>query len=817
MNAIYDTLNDKQQEAVFHTDGPLLILAGAGSGKTRALTHRIAYLIEEKKVAPWNILAITFTNKAAGEMRERVNTLVTCGAEKVWVSTFHSLCVRILRREAERIGYDRNFSIYDADDQKALVRQIIRQMNLDPKKYPEKRVISVISRHKDELKTPQDYEREAIGDAEETRLAGIYREYQTQLFRNNAFDFDDLIMKTVEILRDFEEAREYWSGRFRYILVDEYQDTNAAQFHLVQKQGGPVKNLCVVGDDDQSIYKFRGANIQNILNFETYFPDAAVIKLEQNYRSTQNILDVANEVIRHNEGRTDKRLWTANGKGNKVRYRVYSSGYQEADEVIDEIRKLCRKDLHYQDCAILYRTNAQSRLFEEACVRTGIPYRLVGGINFYQRKEIKDILAYLKTVDNAQDDLAVQRIVNLPRRGIGQATVNKAMTFALANDLPLFDAMERADRIPGMGKAAMRLRPFVELIHSYREKEEMGISIAELIEEILDSSGYNAALDEEEDPAEAEARRANLNELIAKAADYEKGTEETSLSGFLEDVSLVADIDTMDESEDRVTLMTLHGAKGLEFPRVYMVGMEDGLFPGSMVIRTGRTEDMEEERRLFYVGVTRAMYDLTLTGAVTRRLGNADHSNRSSRFLTEIPAELLDMGDDESRMIRYEEMALEHYGDEPEDSISPDVYRLRRNLYRDHYDEEQADRYARGEASRDEENGASSNSFRRSGAAQAEGSRPPRASHGRPRSGVEGGFGSLSAGNSIYLGSQMVRPEEGPDYRVGDRVKHRKFGEGTVQEITEQPRDYEVTVDFDRFGVKKMYATFAKLERISEE
>ena len=435
MNEIYDTLNPMQREAVFTTDGPLLILAGAGSGKTRALTHRIAYLIEEKGVAPWNILAITFTNKAAGEMRDRVNALVETGAQSIWVSTFHSLCVRILRRDAESLGYDRNFTIYDSDDQKTLVRQVMKKLELDSKLYRDRAIMSVISANKNELISPEEYAVQVSGEYRKMRMAEAYQEYQDQLRRSNAFDFDDLIMKTVELLQNNGEIRERYQDRFRYILVDEYQDTNTAQFRLLSLLTGKDKNLCVVGDDDQSIYKFRGANIGNILNFEQIYPEAKVIKLEQNYRSTSHILEVANEVISHNEGRKDKGLWTENEEGEPVHYARYETAYDEAEAVIRQVVRARDRGIGLGECAVLYRTNAQSRILEEKCIQHNVPYRLIGGVNFYQRKEIKDILAYLKTVDNGRDDLAVQRIINVPKRGIGNTTIGKVMLYASANDL----------------------------------------------------------------------------------------------------------------------------------------------------------------------------------------------------------------------------------------------------------------------------------------------------------------------------------------------------------------------------------------------
>ena len=760
MNNIYDTLNPMQKEAVFTTDGPLLVLAGAGSGKTRALTHRIAYLIEEKGVRPWNILAITFTNKAAGEMRERVDALVSQGAESIWVSTFHSMCVRILRRDAEYIGFDRNFTIYDSDDQKTLMRQIMKKLELDPKMYRERTILNVVSSCKNELVTAEEFSVQVSGDYRKMRMAEAYTEYQEQLRRSNAFDFDDLIMKNVELLQSSAEVRERYQDRFRYIMVDEYQDTNTAQFRLISLLAGMHKNLCVVGDDDQSIYKFRGANIGNILNFEQIYPQARVIKLEQNYRSTQNILDVANAVICNNEGRKEKALWTANEGGEPVRYAQYETAQDEAGAVIRDINRAHAKGLAYKDCAVLYRTNAQSRLLEEKCVQYNIPYRLIGGVNFYQRKEIKDILAYLKTIDNGRDDLAVQRIINVPKRGIGASSIGKVMMYAMANDLSFLEALSRAERIPGLGRAAAKINGFVHLIEVYRGKLDYKMSVSELIRDILDTSGYDQELAKDDETEEA-ARRENLEELFNKAVDYESRAEEPSLSGFLEEVALVAEVDNLDPQEDRITLMTLHGAKGLEFTKVYLSGMEDGLFPGSMSVNSDDPGDLEEERRLFYVGVTRAKRELTLTGARMRMVNGENRYSRRSRFVDEIPPDLL-----------------------------ADGRRTR------------AGTDFSGRTERTGEGPGAAGALHTTGV-------PP--TYKAPQF---GGFGKLNEQGAALGKTFTVTKEEHLAYQAGDRVRHRKFGEGTVREITEQKRDFEVSVEFDNFGLKRMYASFAKLEKI---
>jgi len=637
--SIYDTLNSMQKEAVLQTEGPLLVLAGAGSGKTRVLTHRIAYLIEEKGVNPWNILAITFTNKAAGEMRERVDRLVGFGADSIWVSTFHSSCVRILRRHIESLGYTTNFTIYDSDDQKTLMRHVLKKLDIDPKVYKDRAMLGLISTAKNELISAAEFELNASGDFRQKKAASVYKEYQSELKKNNALDFDDLIMKTVELFQNNPEVLNYYQERFRYIMVDEYQDTNTAQFRLISLLAGKYKNLCVVGDDDQSIYKFRGANIENILNFEKSYSGAKVIKLEQNYRSSQNILQAANEVIRHNRGRKDKTLWTSNEEGPMVQFKQFENATEEADAIV---RDILNSSSDYQDCAVLYRTNAQSRLIEEKCLQHNVPYRMVGGVNFYQRKEIKDILAYLKTIANGRDDLSVLRVINVPKRGIGATSIGKVQAFASERGMGIYDAFCRAKAVPGLGKTADKVLGFTEKIEDFRDRlTEETYSIHELIEDILDETGYQKEL-EAEGEIEYQTRLENIEELINKAVSFEGEHEQPQLSEFLEEVALVADIDRMDESENRVTLMTLHSAKGLEFPRVYLSGMEDGLFPSMMSISSDNKEDVEEERRLCYVGITRAQKFLMMTGARQRMVNGETRYSKISRFVEEIPAELLD-------------------------------------------------------------------------------------------------------------------------------------------------------------------------------
>ena len=758
--SIYESLNPMQREAVLSTEGPLLVLAGAGSGKTRVLTHRVAYLIEEMGVAPWNIMAITFTNKAAGEMRERVDRLVSHGAEAVWVSTFHSSCVRILRRHIQYLGFDTDFSIYDTDDQKTVMKQVIKALELDPKQYRERALLSQISAAKDQLISPEEFELNAAGDYRLRQTARIYREYQNQLKKNNALDFDDLIVKAVELLEESREVREYYQERFKYVMVDEYQDTNYAQFKLVSLLAGKYRNLCVVGDDDQSIYRFRGADIKNILSFEETFPGAKVVRLEQNYRSTGHILHVANEVIRHNEGRKEKKLWTENGEGEKVRFRQYDQAYEEADGVVKEIRD---GGWDYKDCAVLYRTNAQSRLLEEKCLLYNIPYRLVGGVNFYQRREIKDILSYLKTIANGRDDLAVMRIINVPKRGIGAASVNRAEIFASANGYSMYSALARVKAIPGMGRAAGKIQEFVDLIEDFREKlSAREYDLAGLIEDVLERSGYRASL-EEEGEVEAQTRLENIEELVNKAAAYEAAAEEPSLGAFLEEVALVADVDAMEDTDDRVTLMTLHSAKGLEFDNVWMCGMEDGLFPSMMAINSeDPVSAIEEERRLCYVGITRARKRLTLTAARQRMVNGETRWHKISRFVDEIPEEELEASRLESKNFG-RTISLDD-GDMPWNRPARPAG---------------VSTFGRGE-----------NAYASRTAAFSQGTAPA--------------FGKAFT----------VAKADRLDYEVGDRVRHIKFGDGTVKEIKDGGKDYEVTVEFDTMGQKRMFASFAKLKKL---
>lgn len=747
--SIYDKLNEQQKEGVFTTEGAVLILAGAGSGKTGVLTHRIAHLIDDLGVNSYNILAITFTNKAAKEMKERVDRLVGMGADSAWIMTFHAACVRILRRYICRIGYDNNFTIYDTDDQKSVIKDILKRKNLDPKQYKDRTILSVISNAKDNLISPDDMYQSSGGNYNTMKTAEIYREYQEQLKKNNAVDFDDIIGLTVKLFNEDKEVLRYYQERFRYIMVDEYQDTNRAQFNLIRLLAGGHGNLCVVGDDDQSIYKFRGADINNILDFEKYFNDAKIIKLEQNYRSTQKILDVANEVIKNNAGRKDKRLWTSVKDGTKVIFNVYENGYEEARGIAEDI---AHRHLHdrkdYSDFAILYRTNAQSRSLEEKLIEKNIPYRIYGGINFYARREIKDILAYLKTIDNARDDLAVKRILNVPKRGIGATSVAKVDDYAYENDITFYVALRQAKEVPGLQRAVSKVEGFVTQIEILKSKSQY-IGVGKLIEEIIETVGYSDYIDaESESDEQATERRQNIDELISKAVQYEETVDEPSLSGFLEEVALVADIDNLDENNDMVSLMTIHSAKGLEFPIVYLAGMEDGLFPSYMSISTGDESDIEEERRLCYVGITRAKETLIMSAARMRTVRGETQMNRTSRFVREIPKELLA---ESAQMLKKNSEFSSITG---KDHMELPVRK-------------------RGQVA--------FNSYQRE-----------------------------AISNTVF----DKKTDSAPDYVVGDRVRHIKFGEGTVADMINGGRDYEVTVDFDTAGRKKMFAGFAKLVKI---
>ena len=812
----YDALNPMQREAVFHTEGPLLILAGAGSGKTRALTYRISYLIEEAGVRPWNILAITFTNKAAEEMRERVNGLVEEGADSVWVSTFHSMCVRILRRFIENIGYETDFSIYDSDDSRTLMKQILKDRDVNPKQYRERDVLGIISAAKNEMVSPEEYmdNARATGDWRGQMIGELYLEYQNRLKKNNALDFDDLLVKTVELFTVSKEILDYYQERFRYIMVDEYQDTNTVQFRLVSLLAEKYGNICVVGDDDQSIYRFRGADIKNILSFEQTFPGARVIRLEQNYRSTKMILEAANQVIRNNAGRKEKTLWTENETGEKLLFRQFDTSYDEAEWIV---RDMARHGGSWKDYAVLYRTNAQSRLLEEKCIACNVPYRLIGGVNFYQRKEIKDILCYLKTIANGRDDLAVQRIINVPKRGIGAATIAKINLFAAERGMSFYDTLLRIQAVPGIGRVASKIQGFTEEIGRLRLLLEEGAPVEDVIQETIDSTGYREELMEEGE-TEAQTRLENIDELINKAASYWEEAEEPTLSGFLEEVALVADVDSLSDQEERVVLMTLHSAKGLEFPYVYMSGMEEGLFPSFRAV--SEDEDaIEEERRLCYVGITRAEKRLTLTSARQRMTRGEVHYSRPSRFVEEIPEECMDWEDDSAGFGSFGR-SKERFADEGGLPWEDGTAKKTGLPWEDGMSQKKDFPWDAAFSQK--------GTSLRSGSASGAGEKPvyqKRDSYGVYESLKSGGSVNVFSGSGRNMIPKTaprfgktftVEKEKSLGYGPGDRVHHERFGEGTVKEISDGGRDYEVTVEFDTLGTRKMFASFAKLKKLEK-
>jgi len=778
-----DTLNDKQYEAATTIDGPVLILAGAGSGKTRVLVHRVAYMIDECGISPWNILAITFTNKAAEEMRNRVNNLVGQGADSVWVSTFHSMCVRILRRHIDLIGFDNDFTIYDTDDQKTVMKDIFKRLDIDSKMIKEKAVLNAISSAKDELIDPDEFAKNSAGDWRQEKIAGLYREYQDTLHRSNALDFDDLIVKTIELFKKCPQVLTNYQKRFRYIMVDEYQDTNTAQFELIRLLSLRYRNLCVVGDDDQSIYKFRGANISNILDFEKVFDEAKVIKLEQNYRSTQTILDAANAVIANNTARKSKSLWTDNGTGTRIRFRQLETAFEEAEYIAEDIAGAVKKsEYRYNQCAILYRTNAQSRMLEEAFVRENMPYNVVGGVNFYSRKEIKDLLAYLKTINNGVDDVSVKRIINVPKRGIGQTTIGRVNDYAASMGISFFSAMCEADRIPGIGKASGKLFSFVECIEAFRKKIGQ-LTVKELFDNVINVTGYVREL-EESDEDDAEDRIENIDELLSKAADFDMNAEEPTLSNFLSEVALVADIDRLDDNSDVVLLMTLHGAKGLEFDKVYIAGAEDGVFPSITALYDEDPTAVEEERRLAYVGITRAKKELTICCAKSRMLRGETQYNAVSRFIREIPENLLD-----DKLPKSRRMDISDYDDYSSESIS-----FKSKPYGGGY------------------TGFGEPVTTGVGNSMPRATVRPRVTPVDKKPYIAKGIKGLDA-SGISKGFTGLTNLE---YAIGDRVSHMKYGIGTVKNISKEPRDYKVTVEFDGAGQKIMYAAFAKLKKVPD-
>ncbi len=758
-------LNDRQSEACCYTDGPLLVLAGAGSGKTRVITHRIAYLIDEMDVNPYNILAITFTNKAANEMRERVDNLVGYGAESVWVSTFHSMCVRILRKHIDKIGMNRNFSIYDTDDTKTVIKDVEKYFEIDPKMYPERMVMSVISKAKEQYMSPDDYEREHMTSFRDQQIAKIYAEYQRRLKSNNALDFDDLIFQTIFLFETNPDVLAEYQERFKYIMVDEYQDTNFTQFKLVEMMARKYRNLCVVGDDDQSIYKFRGADIANILNFEQQYKDAKVVKLEQNYRSTANILNAANSVIANNTGRKDKTLWTEQEDGEKITYTRYGTEYQEAYGVCSRVESLKYRGVSLDDIAILYRTNAQSRVLEEKFIQANVPYKIYGGQNFYGRKEIKDLICYLTLLVNPADDKSLKRIINVPKRGIGDTTVGKVEAFAIENGLSIYDCLLDIDQVPGVARAAEKLNGFTEFMEELRSMVAEESDISEVFDAIIEKTGYVEQL-QAEGTDEAKGRIENIDELRNKIIDYEEKAENPSLAELLADVALVASADEADAEEEgtaRVTLMTLHSAKGLEFPYVFITGMEERLFPSGMSLDSDDADAEEEERRLCYVGITRAMQKLYLTSAAQRMVRGTTNYTEESRFVKEIPKQYMER-EEEQTTLAGSEGGKKSYSNESHGFT--DVGYGRPKMVGDDY-----------------------------------GKNNPYLKTSNPS--ANPGFGK-----AFPMGG------DASEYAEGDTVKHIKFGKGVVKSIVPAGSDKEVTVDFERVGEKTMFASLVKLKKI---
>ena len=774
---LLEGLNDKQYEAVINTEGPCLVIAGAGSGKTKVLTHKIAYLMGEVGVKPWDILAITFTNKAANEMKSRVENLVGDAAKDMWIGTFHSICVRILRKQIDRIGFDTSFIIFDTSDQKTLIKQIIKNKNLDDKLFSDRSVLSEISNAKNDMLEPDAYAVKASGDLRKETIAEIYQIYQTKLKENNAIDFDDIINFTIKILLDNPDLLEYYSGKFKYVLVDEYQDTNKAQFTLVTLLASKYGNITVVGDNDQGIYSFRGADISNILNFEKDFPGTRIIKLEQNYRCTQSILNAANEVIKNNETKYEKKLWTENERGKLPKVFRGDNEYDEANFIVRNINTLKMEEYYkYSDFAVLYRMNSQSRAIEDILRRENIPYKIVGGLKFYERKEIKDTIAYLRLIQNPSDNLSLTRIINEPKRGVGKTSLDNIDSLSADTGISMYEIIRDADKY-GLNRIFANTREFISVIEELRSKKD-DIKISELIKETLNKTGYTKAL-ELENTVEAESRLENLDEFLTVAIEFEEESADNSLSEFLEGITLSSDLDGMEDSEDSVTLMTLHSAKGLEFPVVFLVGMEEGIFPGYKSI--GEPQELEEERRLCYVGITRAKENLFLTCARQRTIFGSTSCNSVSRFVKEIPANMLDGYEDiEDRSNRYPDNDNGYeweYGD-------------RRRAYNDSYG------YGSGYSS-------SVSTYKDIAVASSRGSSTT--------------FQFRSADsflNSLNTNKNKNDNLDLSSYKAGVRVYHKKFGEGIINSVETEGEDLKVDINFEKVGHKRLMAKFAGLEII---
>ena len=768
MSKILDKLNHVQQDAVTYVDGPMLILAGAGSGKTRVLTYKIAYLIEEKIVNPWEILAITFTNKAAKEMRERVDNLLPEDSADVWLGTFHSICVRILKREIECLGYTRDFNIMDELDKQRVVKDILKRMNIDDKQFPVNSICYEISSAKDKLKYADDYARDVRGDFRREKIAEVYKEYEREIKKNNSVDFDDIIMLTVEIFKQNPDRLEYYQNKFKYILVDEYQDTNHAQFILISLLASYHGNICVVGDESQSIYGFRGADISNILNFEKHFAGAKVVKLEQNYRSTKNILNAANHVINKNSSKLEKKLWTDNDEGEKIKYFTAKNEYDEGQYIVDTIDKMVRENhLKYSDFAVLFRTNAQARAIEEVFMRESTPYRLIGGLKFYSRKEIKDIIAYLKLIHNPNDNVSLKRIINEPKRGIGDTTVDMLSEMADSKDMSIYNLINDTQNIQGM-RASGNILLFKDMINELI-KDKFTLSVTELMKKVLLVTGYEEAL-VKENTKEAEGRIENIYELLGVASEFEKEEADNSLSEFLDSIALVADTDKLDDAEEAVTLMTMHSAKGLEYNVVFIVGMEDGLFPSKKSIF--EHDDVEEERRLCYVGITRARKNLYLTNAKQRTLYGSTSYTIPSRFISEIPDEL------------YDDISKENINRRKE---------MRQN------------------------NGYLDSEY---GAVQGRISSTADSMSGSVH--IGSGFSKTSSNFGVSVDSflkNIGKPVQTGEvdlskYKEGVKIRHKKFGVGVIKKAEPEDNDLKVEIVFENGQMKRLMAKFANLEII---
>lgn len=762
MQNLLEGLNDKQYEAVINTDGPCLVIAGAGSGKTKVLTHKIAYLMQEKDIKPWNILAITFTNKAANEMKERVEALVGDDAKDMWIGTFHSICVKILRRFIDRIGFDHSFVIFDTSDQRTLIKECLKDLKIDDKMFTDRIVQFEISNAKNDMKEPEEYEAMVKGDYRREKIASVYNLYQRRLKENNAIDFDDIINYTIKIFKENDDVLDYYTNKFNYILVDEYQDTNKSQFTLIRLLAKAHGNITVVGDNDQGIYSFRGADISNILNFEKDFKGTKIIKLEQNYRCTQNILNAANSVIKNNEVKYKKKLWTENEEGALPTFHVSDDEYDEGRYIVEEINHLRREEYYkYSDFAILYRMNSQSRAIEEILRREDIPYKIVGGLKFYERKEIKDIIAYLRLINNTSDNLALKRIINEPKRGIGKTSLDKIQAISEQTGIPMYQIIKEADQY-GLSRVYSNAQGFIEVIEDLISKKDE-YTITELIKHTLKETGYTKAL-EDENSIEAENRIENLEEFLTVAVQFEEEEADNDLSTFLEGITLSSDIDGMDEEEESVTLMTLHSAKGLEFPVVFLVGMEEGIFPGYKSI--GEPKELEEERRLCYVGITRAKNNLYLTCSRQRTMFGSTSCNPVSRFVKEIPENMLE--------------GANEIDSEPENKFKDSNYE-----------------WSYGKSG----NNGKVVSYK----VDIPSSKPEPSFAFKSAESFLAKLNNKAQGNTTDLSK----------YKEGQRIYHKRFGEGNISKIEPEGDDLKLDIQFDKVGHKRLMAKFANLEIIN--